>query len=233
MDKTTPNHIGIIMDGNRRFAKRLMIQPWRGHEWGAEKVRSMMEWIKSSNIKELTLYTLSLDNFNRPKKEFDMLMEIFKKELSNEEFKKDIQENNIKINVIGNIKLLPEDIQELLKKTINTTKNNKSFTMNLAIAYSGRQEITDAVKDITEQAIDKKIKIKDINPETINKKLSITNAPDMIIRTGGEKRMSDFLTWQSVYSELFFIDTLWPEFTEDEFNDCIDEFSKRKRRFGK
>ncbi|MCK5593965.1 MAG: di-trans,poly-cis-decaprenylcistransferase [Candidatus Aenigmarchaeota archaeon] len=233
MDKTTPNHIGIIMDGNRRFAKRLMIQPWRGHEWGAEKVRSMMEWIKNSNIKELTLYTLSLDNFNRPKKEFDMLMEIFKKELSNEEFKKDIQENNIKINVIGNIKLLPEDIQELLKKTINTTKNNKSFTMNLAIAYSGRQEITDAVKDITEQAIDKKIKIKDINPETINKKLSITNAPDMIIRTGGEKRMSDFLTWQSVYSELFFIDTLWPEFTEDEFNDCIDEFSKRKRRFGK
>ena len=233
MDKTTPNHIGIIMDGNRRFAKKLMKQPWMGHEWGAKKVRTMMEWIKKTNIKELTLYSLSLDNFNRPKKEFDMLMEIFKKELSDEEFKKGIQENDIKINVIGNIELLPEDLQKLLKETINATKHNKKYTMNLAIAYSGRQEITDAVKDIAELAINKEIKIEDINQKTIKEKLSLNNAPDMIIRTGGEKRMSDFLTWQSAYSELFFIDTLWPDFTEDEFNDCIDEFSKRKRRFGK
>lgn len=233
MDKTTPNHIGIIMDGNRRFAKKLMKQPWMGHEWGAKKVRDLMNWSIDRNIKEITLYSLSLDNFNRPKKEFDMLMNIFRKELSDEEFKNDIQENDIKINVIGNIKLLPGDIQELLKETIDTTKDNKNFTMNLAIAYSGRQEIANTVKSIAEQAMDKKIRIEDINPETINRQLSLTDAPDMIIRTGGEKRMSDFLTWQSAYSELFFIDTLWPEFTEEEFNDCIDEFSKRKRRFGK
>ncbi|MBW6462190.1 MAG: di-trans,poly-cis-decaprenylcistransferase [DPANN group archaeon] len=233
MDKTTPNHIGIIMDGNRRFAKKLMKQPCMGHKWGAKKVRSLIGWIIDSNIKEITLYALSLDNFNRPKKEFDMIMNIFKKELNDEEFKKDIQETNVKIKVIGKIELLPEDIQELLKDTINTTKDNKIITLNLAIAYSGRQEIADAVKNIAELAIDKKMTIKDINPETLNEQLSLKSAPDMIIRTGGEKRMSDFLTWQSAYSELFFIDTLWPEFTEDEFNNCINEFAKRKRRFGR
>lgn len=228
-----PNHIGIIMDGNRRFAKNLMKQPWMGHKWGAKKVHDVLEWTKNNKIKEITLYALSLDNFNRPKKEFDMIMDLFKKELNDEEFKKDIQENDIKINAIGKIELLPKDIQELLKNTIAATKDNKSFTMNLAIAYSGKQEIADAAKNITKLAIDKKIKIEDITPETLNRQLSLISAPDMIIRTGGEKRMSDFLTWQSVYSELFFIDTLWPEFTEEEFNNCIKKFSERKRRFGK
>ena len=233
MDKNTPRHIGIIMDGNRRFAKRLALQPWKGHEWGAKKVRSMMEWSKKAGIREITLYTLSLDNFNRPKKEFNMLMELFDKELKNEEFRKDIHDNNIRINFIGHTKILPENIQKSIADITDSTKDYKSFTVNFAIAYSGRKEITDAVKEIAVLAKEGKIDTKDIDADIIKKHLSITSEPEMIIRTGGEKRLSDFLTWQSAYSELFFTDTLWPELKEDEFKRHIDDFSKRKRRFGR
>ncbi len=233
MDKNTPNHIGIIMDGNRRFAKRLALQPWKGHEWGAEKVRTVMEWSKKAGIKEITFYTLSLDNFNRPKKEFDMLMELFDKELKNEEFKKEIQDNNIRINMIGHTELLPENIQKSIADITDSTKDHKRFTVNFAIAYSGRKEIADAVKEIAELAKEGKIDVDDIDTGILSKHLSLKGEPEMIIRTGGEKRLSDFLTWQSAYSELFFTDTLWPELTEDEFKGCIEEFSKRKRWFGR
>ncbi len=233
MDKNTPKHIGIIMDGNRRFAKKLMKQPWKGHEWGAEKVRSVMEWSKKAGIKEITLYTLSLDNFNRPKKEFNTLMELFEKELADEEFRKDIHNNKIKINFIGHTEILPENIQKSIAEITDSTKNYKSFTVNFAIAYSGRKEITDAVKEIAVLAKEGKIEIDSIDTGILSKHLSLKSEPDMIIRTGGEKRLSDFLIWQSTYSELFFTDTLWPELEEEEFKGCIEEFSKRKRRYGR
>ncbi len=233
MDKNTPKHIGIIMDGNRRFAKRLALQPWKGHEWGAKKVRTVMEWGKKAGIKEITLYTLSLDNFNRPKKEFDMLMDLFEKELTDEEFRKDIHDNKIRINFIGHTEMLPENIQRSVADITDSTKNYKSFTVNFAIAYSGRKEITDAVKEIVQLAKEGKIDAKDIDADIIKKHLSLKSDPEMIIRTGGEKRLSDFLTWQSAYSELFFTDTLWPGLEEDEFKRHIDDFSKRKRRFGR
>ncbi len=233
MDKNTPKHIGIIMDGNRRFAKRLALQPWKGHEWGAKKVRTVMEWGKKAGIKEITLYTLSLDNFNRPEKEFRILMDLFEKELTDEEFRKDIHNNKIRINFIGHTEMLPENIQKSIADITDSTKDYKSFTVNFAIAYSGRKEITDAVKEIVQLAKEGKIDTKDIDADIIKKHLSLKGDPEMIIRTGGEKRLSDFLTWQSAYSELFFTDTLWPELKEEEFKGCIEEFSKRKRRFGR
>ncbi|MCK5062386.1 MAG: di-trans,poly-cis-decaprenylcistransferase [Candidatus Aenigmarchaeota archaeon] len=233
MDKNIPKHIGIIMDGNRRFAKRLALQPWKGHKWGAKKVRTVMEWSKKAGIREITLYTLSLDNYNRPEKEFNMLMKIFEKELTDEEFRKDIHNNKIKINFIGHTEILPENIQKSIAEITDTTKDYKNFTANFAIAYGGRKEITDAVKEIALLAKEGKIEIDSIDADILSKHLSLKSEPDMIIRTGGEKRLSDFMIWQSAYSELFFTDTLWPELEEKEFIKYIEEFSKRKRRYGR
>ncbi len=233
MDKNIPKHIGIIMDGNRRFAKRLALQPWKGHKWGAKKVRTVMEWSKKAGIREITLYTLSLDNYNRPEKEFNMLMKIFEKELTDEEFRKDIHNNKIKINFIGHTEILPENIQKSIAEITDTTKDYKNFTANFAIAYGGRKEITDAVKEIALLAKEGKIEIDSIDADILSKHLSLKSEPDMIIRTGGEKRLSDFMIWQSAYSELFFTDTLWPELEEEEFIKYIEEFSKRKRRYGR
>ncbi|MCK4927433.1 MAG: di-trans,poly-cis-decaprenylcistransferase [Candidatus Aenigmarchaeota archaeon] len=233
MDKNIPKHIGIIMDGNRRFAKRLALQPWKGHKWGAKKVRTVMEWSKKAGIREITLYTLSLDNYNRPEKEFNMLMKIFEKELTDEEFRKDIHNNKIKINFIGHTEILPKNIQKSIAEITDTTKDYKNFTANFAIAYGGRKEITDAVKEIALLAKEGKIEIDSIDADILSKHLSLKSEPDMIIRTGGEKRLSDFMIWQSAYSELFFTDTLWPELEEEEFIKYIEEFSKRKRRYGR
>ena len=233
MDKNIPHHIGIIMDGNRRFAKKLMKEPWKGHEWGAKKVRSLLEWCKDAGIKEITLYTLSLDNFNRPKKEFNMLIKLFEKELNDPEFHKDIHDNRIKINFIGHTERLPKNIQESITKIMKATKGYKDYKINFAIAYSGRKEIIDAIQEIASLTAKGKIKIKDIDTKLLSSHLSLKDEPDMIIRSGGEKRLSDFLIWQSAYSELFFIDTLWPELEEKEFIKCIKEFSERKRRFGR
>ncbi len=233
MDKNIPKHIGIIMDGNRRFAKRLALQPWKGHKWGAKKVRTVMEWSKKAGIREITLYTLSLDNYNRPEKEFNMLMKIFEKELTDEEFRKDIHNNKIKINFIGHTEILPKNIQKSIAEITDTTKDYKNFTANFAIAYGGRKEITDAVKEIALLAKEGKIEIDSIDADILSKHLSLKSEPDMIIRTGGEKRLSDFMIWQSAYSELFFTDTLWPELEEKEFIKYIEEFSKRKRRYGR
>lgn len=233
MKNKTPNHIGIIMDGNRRFAEKLMKKPWMGHKWGAEKVKSVVQWSRDNNIKEITLYTLSLDNFNRPKKEFETLMELFNKEFKNGTLIEDIHKNKIKINMIGEINRLPANIQKTIKKLEQSTKDYSNFTINFAIAYGGKNEIINAAKRIAEQTAKGKIKTKNINEDLFKKYLYLKNQPDMIIRTGGEKRLSDFLTWHASYSELFFLDTLWPELTEEEFVNCITEFTKRKRKFGK
>ncbi|MCK5235116.1 MAG: di-trans,poly-cis-decaprenylcistransferase, partial [Candidatus Aenigmarchaeota archaeon] len=169
MDKNIPKHIGIIMDGNRRFAKRLALQPWKGHKWGAKKVRTVMEWSKKAGIREITLYTLSLDNYNRPEKEFNMLMKIFEKELTDEEFRKDIHNNKIKINFIGHTEILPKNIQKSIAEITDTTKDYKNFTANFAIAYGGRKEITDAVKEIALLAKEGKIEIDSIDADILSK----------------------------------------------------------------
>ncbi|MEM5819490.1 MAG: polyprenyl diphosphate synthase [Candidatus Aenigmatarchaeota archaeon] len=230
-------HIAIIMDGNRRFAKRLMLEPWKGHEYGAKKLQEVLEWCKEFKIKIVTLYTLSIQNlFSRPKNELEFILNEFR-----EQFKKILDNNNsvhkekVKINIIGRIELLPKDLQNLFLKIMEKTKNYSNYILNFAIAYGGQEEITDAVKKVSEDVKSGKIEIKDINEEIVRNALYTGNLPypDIIIRTGGEKRISNFLLWQSAYSELFFLDKMWPEITKEDFIQVLKEFEKRERRFGR
>ncbi len=226
-----PLHVSIILDGNRRFAKRLMKEPWKGHEYGAGKLRELLKYFKNYGITELTLYALSADNINsRPKTELEMLFKIFRNELRNLNLK-ELKEEGIRIRFIGNLKLLPQDIMEQCEELENNTKNNNPFIVNFAIAYGGREEIINAVKKILRSK--KKIKASEVNESLIMNNLYMPDEPDLIIRTGGEKRTSNFLPWQSTYSEWLFLDKMWPEFSEEDLRACIEEYSKRKRNYGK
>lgn len=234
MEKSkVPKHVGIILDGNRRFSKRLMMKPWKGHEWGAKKVEKVFDWCKEIGIKELTLYSFSVENFNRPKIEFDYLMNIFRKEFEKLKNDKRVDENKIKINFIGRIWMFPKDIQEKMNYLMEKTKKYDDYVVNFAMAYGGRAEVVDAVKRIAEQVKKGEIDIENINEESFSRNLYMEDEPDLIIRTGGEKRTSNFLIWQSSYSEWFFLEKMWPEFEKEDLVKVIDEYSKRERRFGK
>jgi len=228
-----PMHIGIILDGNRRFAHRLMLKPWKGHEWGARKLEKLFEWCNELDIKELTLYAFSVQNFNRPKEEFEYLMDLFRKEFDNYKDNPNIHEKKIRINVIGRIWMFPKDIQEKMHEIMEKTKNYSDHIVNFAMAYGGREEVMDAVKKISEQIKQGKLSVEEINENTFSKNLYLENEPDLIIRTGGEKRTSNFLIWQSHYSEWFFLEKHWPEFEKEDLIDVIDEYKQRDRRFGK
>lgn len=219
-------HIGIVLDGNRRFAKRLMKQPWKGHEYGAKKLKKLFSWCKDYNIKEMTLYCLSLENFNRPKREFNYLMKLFEEELRNTKTDSNIHKNKIRIKFMGKTNLLNKELQKLIKQIEEQTKNYKNYTINFAIAYGGREEIVDAVKKIVKEKAA-------VNEKNIEKNLWIKNNPDLIIRTGGEKRTSNFLPWQSTYSEWIFLDKMWPEFSKNDLKKCMKEYYNRERRYGK
>lgn len=223
------NHLGIILDGNRRFAKRLMLEPWKGHEYGREKVEALLEWLKEANIKEVSLYCLSIENINnRPKNELDYLMKLFRDSFREMDRKK-LEENKIRIKFAGNLSLLPLDVQAQCLKLEEETKNNNKFTVNFCMAYGGRQEIIEAVKRILKNKIDpEKFTEKDFESS-----LYLSSQPDLIIRTGGEKRTSNFLPFQAAYSEWLFLDKFWPEFTKEDLQAAIQEYSNRKRNFGK
>ncbi len=232
-----PFHIAIIPDGNRRFAKRLMKSPWKGHEWGMEKLKKVFEWAKGTGVKMITFYSLSLENIKkRPSEEINFLYDLSRKEMKNilETDESFIHKYRIRINFFGKFKVLPEDIQELIKRVEDATKAYSEYYLNVAIAYGGRQEVEDAVKSIVKQALEGRIDVNDINEERIMQSLYTRGIPDpdLIIRTGGEKRLSNFLPMQSIYSELVFINTLWPEFSREEFVDALEEYARRKRRFG-
>jgi len=226
-----PRHLGIILDGNRRFAKRLMLKPYKGHEWGAKKLERLLDWCKEYGIKEVTVYALSLENFHRPKLEFNYLMDLFRKEFNR--LKDDPRLKKIKINFIGRIWMFPRDIQKIMHELIEKTKNNKEITINFAMAYGGRAEVIDAVKRLAVGIKDNKININEINEEVFSKNLYLQDEPDLIIRTGGERRTSNFLIWQSYYSEWIFLNVLWPEFSKRHFVKCLQDYSKRERRFGR
>jgi len=228
-----PRHIGIILDGNRRFAKRLMIKPWKGHDWGAKKLEHVFEWCREYNVKELTLYAFSYENFDRPKEEFDYLMDLFCREFDALAEDKRIHEHKMRINIIGRIRMFPKKVQDRMYKIMDLTKQYDNYIINFAMAYGGRAEVIDATKKIAECVAKKQLNIEDINEETFSENLYMKGEPDLIIRTS-ESRLSGFLPWQSTYSEIIFLpDTLWPEFEKKDFVACINEFQKRKRRFGK
>ena len=232
-DNKVPKHIGIIMDGNRRFAKRLMIKPWKGHEWGAKKIESLLEWSKEIGVKELTLYAFSIENFNRPKDEFDSLMNLFVKEFDRLKDNKKLYDNKIRINVIGRIELFPEKVKKRMYEIMERTKGHDNYIVNFAMAYGGRAEVIDATKKISEMVKKGEMNIDDINEEVFQKNLYMDDEPEIIIRTGGEKRLSNFLMWQSNYAELFFVEKMWPEFEKEDFLEVVHEYGNRQRRFGR
>ncbi len=230
------NHIAFIMDGNRRFARRLMQKPWKGHEWGAKKVREVLEWCREVGVRYTTFYTLSVENLkNRPKEEIEMLMNIFRREFSKIPHDDEVHEHGIRINVIGRTDLLPSDVQRIIKDAVESTKNNRRYVVSFAIAYGGRQEIIDAVASLMDEAKKGILRPNEIN-ENIFRKYLYTDGlpdPDLIIRTSGEHRISGFLLWQSAYSEFFFTKQLWPEFSKNEFMRAVNDYLNRERRFGK
>src|SRR5574341_898207 len=232
---SVPRHIGVILDGNRRFAKRLMVNPWKGHEWGAEKFRKFTGWCHDLGIEEITAYVFSIQNFDRPKEEFDYIMKVFREEfqrlLTTEELEK-MKRNGVRITFIGRQSMLPKDIQELQNKVMEATKDNKPRRINFAMAYGGREEIIDAVQKIALEAKEGKIDPAKINEEEIGRHLWLNSAPDVILRTGGEQRTSNFLPWQGTYAELIFIEKFWPDIEKEDVVACIEEFKNRERRFG-
>jgi len=228
--KKIPFHLGIIVDGNRRWAKEKGLPFFEGHRQGLDNVQKIGDFCAKKGIKILTLYTFSTENWKRSKKEVSYLMRLLKESLN----KKNLQElhgKKIKLQIIGQKERLPKFLQKRIKEAEELTKNNKERILNLAISYGGRPEIIQAVKNI----IKKKIPANKITEELINNNLWTAGLPypDLIIRTGGAKRLSNFLTWQTAYSEFYFTKKYWPEFTEKDLNKALLDFSHRERRFGK
>jgi len=228
-----PESIAIICDGNRRFAKKKGLKPWQGHKFGVKKVEDILKWCNELGVKELTLYSFSVDNFKRPLREKKILFRLFKSNIKKLENDKRLSKNNVKVSFIGRINMFPKDIQKNMRSLMDKTKKNGKFKLNFAMAYSGKAEITDSLKKIVNKIKKNKLKTKDIDEKLINENLYLSTSPDILIRPGGEKRISDFLIWQAAYSELFFLDKLWPEFTKKDLVDVIREYKQRERRFGK
>ena len=229
----TPTHVAIIMDGNGRWASNHGKDRIHGHNSGVSSVREVLTAAQKNNVKYLTLYTFSTKNWNRPKEEVDGLMNLFAKTIANEI--QELHENKVKINFIGNTSLLPEFAREALNSASEYTKNNTGIVLTLALSYSSRQEILEATKKIALAVKEGKISEDDIDETLFSDNLSTAGIPDpeLIIRTSGEFRISNFLLWQIAYSEFYFTDTLWPDFKEKDFQLAIDSFQNRERRFGK
>ncbi len=231
-----PNHIGIIPDGNRRFAKRLMENPWKGHEWGAGKLRKVLDWCSDAGIKTVTVYGLSLENLQkRPKHELDFLLELAKKEITDISKEGGLaHEKGIRIKFFGQLDQLPQDLQDIIAKASENTRKFKDHTVNVAIAYGGRQELINATRDIGFKISKGDLKPQEIDEMVLRQSLQTNGSgdPDLVIRTGGEKRLSNFLLFQAAYAELAFTDTFWPELEKKEFMSIIKDYSNRQRRFG-
>ncbi len=226
-----PQHIAIIMDGNGRWATERGKERSYGHQAGVESVRRITSECTRLGVKYLTLYTFSTENWNRPADEVAALMGLVLTALEDELFMK----NDVRFQVIGDIDRLPEEVQKKLQETIDHTADNKAMTMVIALSYSSRWEITKAVKEISTLVAEGKAKADDINEDFISKHLvtSFMPDPDLLIRTGGELRISNYLLWQIAYSELYFCDTYWPDFAEEDLHKAIASYQSRQRRFGK
>ncbi len=228
-----PRHLAIIMDGNGRWAKERGKVRVFGHENGVKTVRKTVENSVRIGIEYLTLYTFSTENWNRPKLEVDTLMRLLVSSLKKE--LKTFNENNVRLNTIGNIDSLPEKAQKELTETIVKTQKNTGLTLTLALSYGSREELTSAVKKIAAKVKNNIISPESIEETIINTHLYTQNLPDvdLLIRTGGEHRISNFLLWQIAYAELYFIDVFWPDFSEHHLVEAITDYQTRERRFGK
>jgi len=233
LNSQIPQHVAIIMDGNGRWAKKIGKKRAFGHENGTNSVKECIDASMKLGIKNLTLYVFSTENWNRPKFEVSALMDLLVYTLNKQ--KKSLIENNIKVNVFGDLESLNKKPKDKLKDIILSTENNNKLNLNLAISYGSRQELLKAIREVSNKVKNNIISEKNIDEKIINEHLYTRNLPnvDLLIRTGGESRVSNFLLWQIAYAELYFTDILWPDFKEKDFFEAIGNFQKRERRFGK
>jgi len=231
--KKLPRHIAIIMDGNGRWAKKRNQNRVFGHHEGVKRVRELVESSVELKIQYVTLYTFSTENWNRPKEEVDALMNLLVETLNDQVA--DLMKQNIRLNAIGDLEKLPTNTYETLQKVLNKTINNKGMMLSIALNYGGRDELLKATKKIAKKVKNNIILPDNIDENKINSHLYTQNLPDvdLMIRTGGEKRISNFLLWKLAYAELYFTDTLWPDFKQQNYYQAILDYQKRERRFGK
>lgn len=227
-----PRHVAVIMDGNGRWARQRNLPRIEGHRAGAESARVIIRTAGELGIKYLTLYAFSVENWNRPKEEVDALMKYLMHYLKSET--PELNKNNVHLEVIGQIYRLPENVQEQLRKSIATLEKNNGLTLVMALSYGGRTEIVDAVRSLAKQVKAGELEPEDITPQVFSQHLYTRNLPDpdLLIRTSGEMRVSNFLLWQISYTELVVTQTLWPDFRKPQFFEALEEYHRRHRRFG-
>lgn len=227
-----PQHVAIIMDGNGRWAKAKGKMRTFGHKAGVKSVRAAVKYARQSNIKALTLFAFSSENWNRPQEEVGVLMELFLMVLSREV--KALDKNDVKLRVVGDLSRFDEKLVTKIKKAQKQTENNRSLTLNIAANYGGRWDIVQATKNIASQIESGNLTVDQINEDMFGQYTTLSELPalDLLIRTGGESRVSNFLLWQLAYSELYFTPTLWPDFDEQSFDQAVTEYCNRQRRFG-
>lgn len=228
-----PSHIAVIMDGNGRWAQQRGHERTYGHKAGVDAVRSVIEGAGELGVKYLTLYTFSAENWNRPKEEVDMLMGLLVQSIHNE--LKELMAKHVRLLIQGQMQDLPESCRAAMQSAIDQTANNDGLTLILALSYSGRTEITRAAKAIAQEVSQGTLRVEDIQPDTITQHLYHSDIPDpdMLIRTGGECRISNFLLWQMAYTEFFFVPVMWPDFRKEDLREIIIDFQSRERRYGK
>jgi len=232
-NKPLPAHVAIIMDGNGRWARKRLLNRVRGHERGTETVRTIVKASREIGIRYLTLYAFSTENWQRPKAEVTALMTLLKNFLKSE--KQEMLDQNIRLNTIGDTAKLPTGVREILQQTMTATAGNTGLTLTLALSYGGRTELVNTVQKIATAVSQGEADPNAISEQMIAGTLDTSGIPDpdIMIRTSGEMRISNFLLWQLAYTELFFTDTLWPDFTRDEFEQILQAYQKRDRRYGK
>ncbi|MBA7696696.1 MAG: di-trans,poly-cis-decaprenylcistransferase [Candidatus Bathyarchaeum sp.] len=236
-DGKKPEHVAIILDGNRRWAFHKSLIPWIGYRHGANKIDELLDWCIELDVKIITLYAFSTENFCRPPKEVEEIMRLIEEKLRSILENERIHENKIRVKAIGRLDLLPKSTQEVIQRVEEATKRYTDRFLNLALAYGGRAEIVDATKKIAKEAVKGELNPDKINEKLFEKYLYTAHMPkqdaDLIIRTSGEERLSGFLSWQSAYSELCFVDVNWPEFRLIDLLRAVRTYQRRKRRFGK
>ncbi|MHA1865064.1 MAG: polyprenyl diphosphate synthase [Candidatus Heimdallarchaeaceae archaeon] len=234
-NKPVPHHVAIILDGNRRGSKLLGVSYENGYELGAKKLEEVLDWAWEIGVKIVTVWVFSTENFFRPKEQVETIMRLAREKLISIRENPRIHKNAVKVNILGRISLLPKEVQEEIKKTTEATANYSKYVLNVCMAYGGRAEIVDALKEIINKAKEGIIDYDDVDEDLIAEHLYTSNIPDpdLIIRTSGEERLSGFLLWQSAYSEFYFTEVHWPLFRKIDFWRAIRTYQQRHRRYGK
>ena len=228
----TPNHIGVILDGNRRWARKNKLKAWQGHTFGANRLEQLFEWCADLKIPKVSVFALSTENLNRPKKEVDALMKLFQKELErlDNEKRSFLDRYEIRMRFVGDLTKLPKGLRMIMGKIMKRTAKYNKRVYNVMVAYGGKFELTQAVKKIAKKAIETGIIT--VTEKTIEDNLLEKEDIDLLIRTGGQKRISGFMPWQAAYAEMIVLNKCWPDFTKRDLIRCLKEYSRRQRNFG-